>query len=150
VAAPRPPRFDAAAEEVVRTAAADWVALAAVARPCVAYPELAATRQHVVVGDVPTGGRPQFVNTSAPHDHRPDPAATGNDLLSRKANPLRRSSSGSEQPAFGVPRGIPVRWLRTDAPDLSLTNEIAGKLTSGDSSDVCQLWVAEEASDDLR
>jgi hypothetical protein len=30
------------------------------------------------------------------------------------------------------------------------TNEIAGKLTSGDSSDVCQLWVAEEASDDLR
>ena len=62
----RPPRFDAAAEEVARTAAAapDWAALAAVARPCVACPELAATRQHVVVGDVPTGGRPQFVNTS--------------------------------------------------------------------------------------
>ncbi len=31
-----------------------------------------------------------------------------------------------------------------------LTNEIAGRLTSGDSGDVCQLWVAEEASDDLR
>jgi transposase len=65
VAAPRPPRFDTAA----------------VARPCVACPELAATRQHVVVGDVPTGGRPQFVNTSALHDYRPAPAATGNGLL---------------------------------------------------------------------
>jgi transposase len=81
VAAPRPPRFDAAAEEVALTAAADWEALAAVARPCVACPELAATRQHVVVGDVPTGGRPQFVNTSALHDYRPAPAATGNGLL---------------------------------------------------------------------
>jgi DNA polymerase len=58
----RPPRSDAAAEEVARTAAAapDWAALAAVARPCVACPELAATRQHVVVGDVPAGGRPRF------------------------------------------------------------------------------------------
>jgi len=31
-----------------------------------------------------------------------------------------------------------------------VTNEIARRLTSGDSGDVCQLWVAEEASDDLR
>ena len=63
MAAPRPPRFDAAAEEVARVAAAapDWDALAAAARPCVACPELAATRQHVVVGDVPAGGRPRFV-----------------------------------------------------------------------------------------
>jgi DNA polymerase len=61
VAAPRPPRFDAAAEEVARTAAAaaDWPALAAAARPCVACPELAVARQHVVVGDVPSG-RPRF------------------------------------------------------------------------------------------
>jgi uracil-DNA glycosylase family 4 len=63
VAAPRPPRFDAAADEVARVAAAapDWPALAAAARPCVACPELAAVRRHVVVGDVPVGGRPRFV-----------------------------------------------------------------------------------------
>jgi uracil-DNA glycosylase len=62
VAAPRPPRFDASADEVARTAAAapDWAALAAVNRPCVACPELAATRRHVVVGDVPAAGRPRF------------------------------------------------------------------------------------------
>jgi uracil-DNA glycosylase len=62
VAAPRPPRFDAAAEEVARTAAAaaDWPALAAAATPCVACPELAATRQHVVVGDPPRHGRARF------------------------------------------------------------------------------------------
>jgi DNA polymerase len=58
----RPPGFDAAAEEVARTAAAapDWTTLAEVARSCVACPELAATRQHVVVGDVPAG-RPRLV-----------------------------------------------------------------------------------------
>jgi len=57
VAVVRPPRFDAPADEVARIAAAapDWAALAAVNRPCVACPELAATRQHVVVGDVPVG-----------------------------------------------------------------------------------------------
>ncbi len=63
MAAPRPPRPDAPAEEVARTAAAaaDWASLAAAARPCTACPELAATRQHVVVGDVPAaGGRPRF------------------------------------------------------------------------------------------
>lgn len=66
MAAPRPPRFDAvtdeAAIEVVRVAAAapDWGALAEVNRPCAACPELAATRQHVVVGDVPVGGRPRL------------------------------------------------------------------------------------------
>jgi DNA polymerase len=53
---------DDAALEVARVAAAapDWPTLAAVNRPCVACPELAATRQHVVVGDVPAGGRPRF------------------------------------------------------------------------------------------
>ncbi len=62
MAAPRPPRFDASADEVARVAAAapDWATLAAAARPCVACPELAAARQHVVVGDVPVGGRPLF------------------------------------------------------------------------------------------
>jgi DNA polymerase len=62
VSAPRPPRFDAAAAEVAATAAAapDWAALAAAAAPCVACPELAASRQHVVVGDVPASGRPRF------------------------------------------------------------------------------------------
>lgn len=46
---------------MARTAAAapDWAALAAANRPCVACPELAAARQHVVVGDVPVG-RPRF------------------------------------------------------------------------------------------
>jgi DNA polymerase len=44
----------------IAAAAPDWDALAAAARPCVACPELAATRQHVVVGDVPVGGRPRF------------------------------------------------------------------------------------------
>ncbi|MCZ2806370.1 uracil-DNA glycosylase [Modestobacter sp. VKM Ac-2983] len=59
----RPPRLDAAATEVAATAAAapDWAALADVARSCVACPELAATRQHVVVGDVPVTGRPRLV-----------------------------------------------------------------------------------------
>ncbi|MEU2347340.1 uracil-DNA glycosylase [Modestobacter sp. NPDC049651] len=59
----RPPRPDAAAQEVAAVAAAapDWTALADVARGCVACPELAATRQHVVVGDVPAGGRPRLV-----------------------------------------------------------------------------------------
>ncbi|MDT0274987.1 uracil-DNA glycosylase [Blastococcus goldschmidtiae] len=61
--APRSPAPDAAAEEVARTAAAspDWSTLATVARDCVACPELAATRQHVVVGDVPASGRPRLV-----------------------------------------------------------------------------------------
>jgi uracil-DNA glycosylase len=62
VAAPRPPRLDAAAEEVAATAAAapGWPELAAAARGCLACPELAATRQHVVVGDVPASGRPRL------------------------------------------------------------------------------------------
>jgi uracil-DNA glycosylase len=62
VAAPRPPRFDAAADEVARVAAAapDWATLAEANRPCVACPELAVARQHVVVGDVPVAGRPRF------------------------------------------------------------------------------------------
>jgi uracil-DNA glycosylase family 4 len=61
--APRPPRFDAAAEEVARTAAAapDWATLATAASGCLACPELAAARQHVVVGDVPVTGRPRLV-----------------------------------------------------------------------------------------
>jgi uracil-DNA glycosylase len=56
----RPPRLDAGADEVARIAAesADWATLAHLARSCVACPELAATRQHVVVGDVPVSGRP--------------------------------------------------------------------------------------------
>ncbi|HEV7727121.1 MAG TPA: uracil-DNA glycosylase [Modestobacter sp.] len=56
------PDVGAAAEEVARVAAAapDWAALAAVASSCLACPELAAARQHVVVGDVPVG-RPRFV-----------------------------------------------------------------------------------------
>jgi uracil-DNA glycosylase family 4 len=63
VAALRPPRLDAAADEVARIAAAapDWASLAAAARPCLACPELAAARRHVVVGDVPATGRPRFV-----------------------------------------------------------------------------------------
>jgi uracil-DNA glycosylase family 4 len=63
VAALRPPRLDAPAVEVARVAAAapDWASLAAVNRPCVACPELAAARQHVVVGDLPASGRPRLV-----------------------------------------------------------------------------------------
>ena len=67
MAAPRPPRLDdavrRAADEVARTAAAapDWAALATAARSCIACPELAATRTHVVVGDVPATGRPRLV-----------------------------------------------------------------------------------------
>ena len=63
MAALRPPRLDAAAADVaaVAQAAPDWAALAAVARSCVACPELAATRQHVVVGDLPISGRARFV-----------------------------------------------------------------------------------------
>jgi uracil-DNA glycosylase len=62
VADPRPPRLGAEPAEVAAVAAAapDWDSLAAVARSCVACPELAATRQHVVVGDVPRAGRPRF------------------------------------------------------------------------------------------
>ena len=60
MAALRPPPPGAPAEEVHRVAAAapDWTSLAEVARCCLACPELAATRQHVVVGDVPASGRP--------------------------------------------------------------------------------------------
>lgn len=62
MSAVRSPRPDAAADEVARTAAgaADWAALAGAARGCTACPELAAVRQHVVVGDVPAGGRPRL------------------------------------------------------------------------------------------
>ena len=62
MAAPRPPRLDAAADEVARAAAAapDWAALSAAASPCGACPELVAARQHVVVGDLPVAGRPRF------------------------------------------------------------------------------------------
>jgi uracil-DNA glycosylase len=62
VSAPRPPRLDAAAGEVAAAAAAarDHASLAAAASSCLACPELAAARQHVVVGDVPAAGRPRF------------------------------------------------------------------------------------------
>ena len=60
MAAPRPPRLDAAAAEVAAAAAADWPALATAASGCLACPELSATRQHVVVGDAPATGRPRF------------------------------------------------------------------------------------------
>jgi DNA polymerase len=60
VAALRPPRLDASAEEVAAVAAAapDWTSLAMTARGCLACAELAATRTNVVVGDVPVSGRP--------------------------------------------------------------------------------------------
>jgi uracil-DNA glycosylase len=63
VAPLRPPRSAAAAEEVDRIAAAapDWATLAALASSCTACPELAASRRHVVVGDVPATGRPRLV-----------------------------------------------------------------------------------------
>jgi DNA polymerase len=56
-------RSDPGAEDVARAAAAapGWAELAAVASGCVACPELAASRTHVVVGDVPPSGRPRFV-----------------------------------------------------------------------------------------
>lgn len=62
MAASRPPRLDAAVAEVARTAAGapDWETLTALARGCVACPELAAARQHVVVGDL-SAGRPRLV-----------------------------------------------------------------------------------------
>jgi DNA polymerase len=44
----------------VAATAPDWTSLAAVARECMACPELAVARRHVVVGDVPAG-RPRFV-----------------------------------------------------------------------------------------
>jgi DNA polymerase len=55
-------RVDEAAVAVARGAAAvsDLESLAAMARSCIACPELAAARQHVVVGDLPAG-RPRFV-----------------------------------------------------------------------------------------
>ena len=68
MAALRPPRLDAAADDVARTAAAapDWDTLADVARSCVACPKLAATRQHVVVGDLPASRRPRFALVGEP------------------------------------------------------------------------------------
>jgi DNA polymerase len=56
-------RRDPGAEDVARAAAAapGWAELAAVASGCVACPELAASRTHVVVGDAPPSGRPRFV-----------------------------------------------------------------------------------------
>jgi DNA polymerase len=60
MAALRPPGPGATPDVVARVAAAapEWASVAAVARGCVACPELAAARQHVVVGDVPVSGRP--------------------------------------------------------------------------------------------
>jgi DNA polymerase len=60
VAAPEPPRLDAPAEDVAAAAAAaaDWAELASAAVGCLACPELSAARRHVVVGDVPSTGRP--------------------------------------------------------------------------------------------
>ena len=60
MAALPPPPPGAAPDEVARVAATapDWTTLAATARSCLACPELAAARQHVVVGDVPLSGRP--------------------------------------------------------------------------------------------
>src|SRR4051794_9518390 len=55
-----------------------------------------------------------------------------------------------------APRRFPGRVHRDDPPDAqarpggNIPNEIARRLTSGDSGDVGQLGVAEEASDDLR
>ena len=59
----RPPGLGAEPAEVAAVAAAapDWHSLAAVSRSCVACPELAAVRRHVVVGDIPVSGRPRFV-----------------------------------------------------------------------------------------
>jgi uracil-DNA glycosylase family 4 len=56
------PRVDEVAVGVARAAAAapDLGSLAAMARSCIACPELAAARQHVVVGDLPAG-RSRFV-----------------------------------------------------------------------------------------
>ena len=97
MAAPRPPRFDATADEVARVAAAapDWTTLAAAARPCVACPELAAVRQHVVVGDVPVGGRPPFVlgggaRRDRGRDRAPSSAAPGHCSTSCSARPASR------------------------------------------------------------
>jgi uracil-DNA glycosylase family 4 len=55
-------RVDDVALAVARAAAGgpDLESVAAMARSCVACPELAAARQHVVVGDLPAG-RPRFV-----------------------------------------------------------------------------------------
>ncbi|MCA0146105.1 uracil-DNA glycosylase [Blastococcus sp. LR1] len=52
---------DAGTVAAAAAAAPDWTSLAAAARTCVACPELAAARQHVVVGDVPPSGRPRLV-----------------------------------------------------------------------------------------
>jgi DNA polymerase len=56
-------RPDPVAVAVAETAAGapDAVTLGALARVCVACPELAAARTHVVVGDLPASGRPRFV-----------------------------------------------------------------------------------------
>jgi len=63
VVSPSRPIRDIAAAEVADTAAATtgWGELAAAASACVACPELAAARRHVVVGDAPASGRPRFV-----------------------------------------------------------------------------------------
>jgi uracil-DNA glycosylase len=54
----RPVRPVPGAAEVALAAkgCADWPSLASAQRTCIACPELAATRQHVVVGDVPATG----------------------------------------------------------------------------------------------
>ena len=104
MAALRPPRLDAAADDVARTAAAapDWDTLAAVARSCVACPELAAARQHVVVGDLPASGRPRFVlvgeapGATEDETGRPFVGRSGallDQLLARPAWPARRPPS---------------------------------------------------------
>ena len=97
MAALRPPRLDATAEEVARIAAAapDWATLAAAGPPCVACPELAATRQHVVVGDVPGAGRPRFVLVGEA------PGREGGRDRPAVRRPLRRAARPAARPRPG-------------------------------------------------
>ena len=131
MAALRPPSLDATAEEVARTAAAapDWASLAAAARPCVACPELASARQHVVVGDVPATGRPRFAlvgeapGASEDETGRPFVGRSGAllDLLLAEAGLLRSEAAvlnvvKCRPPANRTPKSFEVArcsgWLR--------------------------------------
>ena len=125
VPALRPPRLDATADEVARTAAAapDWATLAAAARACVACPELAAARQHVVVGDVPSPARPlvAFVGEAPGRDRGRDRAAVRRQVrrAARPAARRGRAATGRSAPSLNVVKCRPPGNRTPKAPEVA-------------------------------
>ena len=132
----RPPRPDAAAGEVARIAAAapDWATLAVTARICVACPELAAARQHVVVGDVPVSGRPLVAFVGEAPGATED--ETGRPFVGRSGALLDQllGEAGLDRTQCAVLNVVKCRPVSSSvAPGASPTNATSGRAETGTS-----------------